>query len=307
LWEKVWEQRSSLMAVARRRTLSHEEAEDAVSEAMLAAVEADLDPDRVGAWLNRVTQFRCVDMQREHSRVGKRWAYTLGLERCAMTPEEEVCEREHARWVTEQVAALPSRQRSALELRAAGRSVSAIAEALGTPYKATESLLSRGRAQLRQTVTAIAALLGSLFVSARRSSAPAGAVLVSVVALSLAPAQSSAPSPVPSTDRAPRVTLESAGREVPEPDAAPQTAPGTNPRTDAPPPAVSTKVPTGPPPAESPRDTVTRVDAGADATGVTVEHRRTDADETLMETVERCLRDGPIVSTELIGCPPASD
>src|SRR5437879_5812675 len=51
-WQRMWSHREDLLKVARRRSLSVEDAEDAVHEAMLRAAEhTDVDDERLGAWL----------------------------------------------------------------------------------------------------------------------------------------------------------------------------------------------------------------------------------------------------------------
>ena len=68
-WERMWSHREQLLRVARRRSMSLEDAEDAVHEAMLRAAERpDLDEERLGAWLTTVTMRLCVDRHRQVNR-----------------------------------------------------------------------------------------------------------------------------------------------------------------------------------------------------------------------------------------------
>ncbi|CAM5361097.1 hypothetical protein SVIOM74S_09467 [Streptomyces violarus] len=61
-WRRMWSHREHLLKVARRRSMSPEDAEDAVHEAMLRAAERpDLDEERLAAWLTTVTMRLCVD------------------------------------------------------------------------------------------------------------------------------------------------------------------------------------------------------------------------------------------------------
>src|SRR2546422_9003974 len=68
-WQRMWNHREQLLRVARRRSMSQEDAEDAVHEAMLRAAERpDLDDERLGAWLTAVTMRRGVDRYRQGHR-----------------------------------------------------------------------------------------------------------------------------------------------------------------------------------------------------------------------------------------------
>ena len=68
-WRRMWSHREHLLKVARRRSMSAEDAEDAVHEAMLRAAERpDLDEERLVAWLTTVTMRLCVDRYRQMNR-----------------------------------------------------------------------------------------------------------------------------------------------------------------------------------------------------------------------------------------------
>ena len=65
-WQRMWSHREELLQVARRRSVSVEDAEDAVHEAMrLAAELPDVDDERLGAWLATVTMRLCADRYRQ--------------------------------------------------------------------------------------------------------------------------------------------------------------------------------------------------------------------------------------------------
>lgn len=68
-WELIWSHRDELLEIARGRSSSSEEAEDAVHEAMIRAVE---DPDvqygRVRSWLRHATVRACADRHRQVTR-----------------------------------------------------------------------------------------------------------------------------------------------------------------------------------------------------------------------------------------------
>jgi RNA polymerase sigma factor (sigma-70 family) len=137
-----------------------EDAEDAVHEAMVRAAErANVDDDRLGAWVTSVTVRLCVDRFRQVSReaqVQMRWVQaTLG----EATVEEAVCDRAEAVWLAGRSGDLPARQAQALSLQAEGLDLSQIAHRTGLSYQAVQSLLARARRTLR------AALAGTLAVA----------------------------------------------------------------------------------------------------------------------------------------------
>lgn len=158
-WQRIWSHREQLLKVARRRSASVEDAEDAVHEAMVRAVEcANVDDDRLGAWLTSVTVRLCVDRFRQVNReaqVHTRWVRAIPGE---VTVEEAVCDRAEAAWLAGCSGDLPQRQVEALGLQAEGLDLSEIARGMGLSYRAVQSLLARARRTLR------AALAGALAV-----------------------------------------------------------------------------------------------------------------------------------------------
>lgn len=183
-WDRIAAHRDSLLAIARRRTLSAADAEDVVQEAMArAAQKADLDLDNAGAWLTRVVINLCIDIQRRRTR-------TLPIEHvaaCATTPghEQRVCDQEEARWVAAQTALLPPRQRAALLLRASGQSVEELARELGVSRSAGEAALKRARITLRGKLAATFSTAGTVVgVIRSRRPQPGGATALAVVATS---------------------------------------------------------------------------------------------------------------------------
>ncbi|POX43943.1 RNA polymerase subunit sigma, partial [Streptomyces sp. Ru71] len=117
-WERMWSHREQLLKVARRRSMSLEDAEDAVHEAMLRAAERpDLDDERLGAWLTTVTMRLCVDRYRQVNREAEvRTSPTL-MAPGPVPVEEAVCDRAEARWLAVRSGELPARQAEALRLR----------------------------------------------------------------------------------------------------------------------------------------------------------------------------------------------
>ncbi|MBC9725221.1 RNA polymerase sigma factor [Streptomyces sp. TRM68367] len=158
-WLAVWQYRDVLLRAARRRTASTEDAEDAVQEAMVRAMEGRrIDDARLGAWLMSVTLRLCVDSHRDRVREQRRWART-SVSVPAVGVDEHVCDRAEAVWAADVVARLPTRQVRALRLRAMGLTVAEVAHRLGVNYRTAESLLARARKTVK---AALASTLGSL-------------------------------------------------------------------------------------------------------------------------------------------------
>lgn len=147
-WLTVWAHRERLLRIACTRLADPAEAEDVVSEAVLrGACQGYHDAANLGAWLTTVTVNLCYESYRERARA-ERW-------RTAVLPERDA-HADDALWdwvcVRRTLHRLPDRQRVAVELRAGGFDVPAIAQRLDCTYKTAESLLSRARASLRASV-----------------------------------------------------------------------------------------------------------------------------------------------------------
>ncbi|MEU2272370.1 sigma-70 family RNA polymerase sigma factor [Streptomyces olindensis] len=164
-WERMWSHREQLLKVARRRSMSQEDAEDAVHEAMLRAAERpDLDDERLGAWLTTVTMRLCVDRYRQVNREAEvRTSPTL-VAPGPVPVEEVVCDRAEARWLAVRSGELPARQAEALRLKSEDLDVGQVAVRMGLSYRTVESLLARARRTLRAslagTLGAVLFLLG---------------------------------------------------------------------------------------------------------------------------------------------------
>ncbi|MFE3031657.1 sigma-70 family RNA polymerase sigma factor [Streptomyces canus] len=159
-WQRMWSHREQLLKVARRRSMSREDAEDAVHEAMLRAAERpDLDDERLAAWLTTVTMRLCVDRYRQVNREAEvRTSPTL-VAPGPVPIEEAVCDRAEARWLAGRSGELPARQAEALRLKSEDLDVSQVAVRMGLSYRTVESLLARARRTLR------ASLAGTLGVA----------------------------------------------------------------------------------------------------------------------------------------------
>ncbi|MFF9805581.1 RNA polymerase sigma factor [Streptomyces coeruleorubidus] len=187
-WRRMWSHREHLLKVARRRSMSPEDAEDAVHEAMLRAAERpDLDEERLAAWLTTVTMRLCVDRYRQVNRETEvRTSPTL-IAPGPVPVEEAVCDRAEAKWLAVRSGELPARQAEALRLKSEDLDVGQVAVRMGLSYRTVESLLARARRTLRQS---LAATLGfALFLigwGRPRGVGRAQAVAVASTAASLA-------------------------------------------------------------------------------------------------------------------------
>ncbi|WP_031170304.1 RNA polymerase sigma factor [Streptomyces durhamensis] len=187
-WQRMWSHREQLLKVARRRSMSREDAEDAVHEAMLRAAERpDLDDERLAAWLTTVTMRLCVDRYRQVNREAEvRTSPTL-VAPGPVPIEEAVCDRAEARWLARRSGELPTRQAEALRLKSEDLDVSQVADRMGLSYRTVESLLARARRTLRAS---LAGTLGfALFMIGRgrlRAGGKAQAVAATSAAATLA-------------------------------------------------------------------------------------------------------------------------
>ncbi|MFG3658547.1 sigma-70 family RNA polymerase sigma factor [Streptomyces sp. NPDC047706] len=179
-WEHMWSHREHLLKVARRRSMSPEDAEDAVHEAMLRAAERpDLDDERLAAWLTTVTIRLCVDRYRQVNREAEvRTSPTL-IAPGPVPVEEAVCDRAEAKWLAVRSGELPARQAEALRLKSQDLDVGQVAVRMGLSYRTVESLLARARRTLRDSLAGTLGL--ALFLCGRGS--PRGASQAQAVAL----------------------------------------------------------------------------------------------------------------------------
>ncbi|MGW0610098.1 RNA polymerase sigma factor [Streptomyces sp. NPDC002788] len=223
-WRRMWSHREHLLKVARRRSMSAEDAEDAVHEAMLRAAERpDLDDERLGAWLTTVTMRICVDRYRQVNREAEvRTSPTL-IAPGPVPVEEAVCDRAEAKWLAVRSGELPARQAEALRLKSQDLDVGQVAVRMGLSYRTVESLLARARRTLRQS---LAATLGvALFLigwGRPRGVGRAQSVAVASTAASLAVAGFVLPFALDGSGggggAAPRPAVASPGAETLRPD-----------------------------------------------------------------------------------------
>ncbi|MDO0937678.1 sigma-70 family RNA polymerase sigma factor [Streptomyces sp. DG2A-72] len=165
-WERMWTHREQLIKVARRRSMSLEDAEDAVHEAMLRAAERpDLDDERLAAWLTTVTIRLCIDRYRQVSREAEVRSSPTLIAPGPVPVEEAVCDRAEARWLAVRSGELPARQAEAIRLKSEDLDVSQVAVRMGLSYRTVESLLARARRTLRNSLAGTLGL--ALFLCGR--------------------------------------------------------------------------------------------------------------------------------------------
>ncbi|MEU2929884.1 sigma-70 family RNA polymerase sigma factor [Streptomyces sp. NPDC007251] len=187
-WQRMWSHREQLLKVARRRSMSQEDAEDAVHEAMLRAAERpDLDDERLGAWLTTVTMRLCVDRYRQVNREAEVGSRPTLVAPGPVPVEEVVCDRAEAKWLAVRSGELPARQAEALRLKSEDLDVSQVAMRMGLSYRTVESLLARARRTLRASLAGTLALVLFLIGRGRlRGGGKAQAVAVTSTAATLA-------------------------------------------------------------------------------------------------------------------------
>ncbi|MEV6839006.1 sigma-70 family RNA polymerase sigma factor [Streptomyces sp. NPDC051133] len=187
-WQRMWSHREQLLKVARRRSMSREDAEDAVHEAMLRAAERpDLDDERLGAWLTKVTMRLCVDRYRQVNREAEVGSRPTLVAPGPVPVEEAVCDRAEAKWLAVRSGELPARQAEALRLKSEDLDVSQVAVRMGLSYRTVESLLARARRTLRASLAGTLGLV--LFLVGRgrlRGGGKAQVVAVTSTAATLA-------------------------------------------------------------------------------------------------------------------------
>ena len=286
--------RAELHAHVRRQGLTHEEAEDVVSEAVLrAGSKPDLDPERAAAWLRVVARNLAVDAYR--SRPTATFVTRLGV--CthdrSTIPQEAVDDRLEADWVATVIDTLPARQQAVLRSRAEGLSTDEIAALLEESYKAVESLMSRARSRVRQTLAATFATVGLALSNRHVLRPPAQGVALAAIPLAALALlfEASPPAPSEATGMPPPPIVTSAdgskaSRSGNHQDS-PHERPGRSPKSPAPSTTTRTLLP--------PREIGPIHHGGVTST-------RSREDESLRATVQRCLNEGPRVSLSYIGC-----
>lgn len=147
----------AMVALARRILGNAAEAEDVAQEAMLRVWTHAPRWQPLAAfrtWLTRVAVNLCLDRKRRAPWVGLEAAGEIVD--AAPGPGERIEEDERERLLATAIERLPARQRSAIVLTyAEGMSNAEVAEMLGTSVSAVETLLVRGKQNLRRALGAV--------------------------------------------------------------------------------------------------------------------------------------------------------
>lgn len=227
-WALIVPHRERLLALARRLVRDRGDAEACVQEAMLrCATFATLDESNVTGFLVTTVRRLCVDHHRGYARDGRVAAKLTGTQAAEPAPEDAVCDRAEAAWISDRLADLPARQLDAVLARAEGRSVGEIATTLDVSYKTVETLLyrvrSRVRAELRATYGSVLLVLARrprlAFVS--EGIAPALVVTSVLLAPPAYPRLSVANPPNVSYTVVPAATTAPRPSQIPEPGPTP--------------------------------------------------------------------------------------
>ncbi|MGW6139279.1 RNA polymerase sigma factor [Streptomyces sp. NPDC055140] len=207
-WPRIWSHRERLLEVARRGSMSAEDAEDAVHEAMLRAVERpELDGERLGDWLRTVTVRLCADRYQQVRREVEAGRRAMAATAGAAPLDEVVCDRDEARWLARRSGELPARQAEALRLRAEDLDVGQVARRMGLSYRTVESLLARARRTLRHALAGTLAAWSCVYPVRRLGVAGQAAVASTAAAVAVlglavpAPFRPAPPRPAPSAAR----------------------------------------------------------------------------------------------------------
>ncbi len=299
-WDALFSLRSDLVAQVRGLGLSFEDAEDVASEAILrAALKPDLDIDRAGGWLRVVARRLAIDSFRRRERCA---AYDVtAIDSCQPSPQDDVDDRLEAAWVAGVVESLPVRQRIVLQRRSEQMTPESIADAMGCTYKTVESLTSRARTSVRRALSATLGLVAGAQVVVRRGIGLNGGMQAVAVAASIPLVAGTFLAVTPPAEAI--VTHRAAFAAAPPAFDEVQHR-GTEAWQSVASPVAWMRAPTSPTAAREERSAHVHV---APATTGPVTHgglstTREREDETLLETTLRCVREGPTVSVNTVGC-----
>ena len=183
-WDLVLQHRDELLAIARRRVASREDAEDVVATAMIRTVEyrGRLDERRVGAFLCTTVLRLAVDVHRDRARQLALGVRQVTRDLSATPFEETICDEAEARWLAASLATCPPRERQVLDARVRGLSPQQTTAELGLSAKATENAYTRVRHRAHALVAATLAGLGILVNLGQRLTRPSFAVLPAAIA-----------------------------------------------------------------------------------------------------------------------------
>lgn len=296
IWDLILAQRESMMRVALARTRNRQDAEDLVQEAILRAAEMKhIRAATVGPLVRTIVINLAADQHRRAATSMKYEARLCADDRVITPIDEAVCDRSEAAWLHGLLMKAGGRDQEVLLHRAAGHSVRSAGQRLGMSYKAVESAFTRARGHARLAWEATLAILLGGLMGVRRvfRAAPGGAITMAALATGLLAGEVMAP-PLPG---APRIIAP-----VTMPARAPQVAWSVGARAHA-----AAHVSVGSPAAShSPVVRTRAVDTGAIGNrgqvqaGAYIEDDHSD--ESLPDTLERCIRDGVVVSSTAVDC-----
>ncbi len=151
--------RATLLRIARRHSLGHEDAEDALQRAaeILLTKAPTLEPRRLMAWMAVVTKHEAIAVRRSRERLlrclpGEATAFDPldVLATDAPQPAERIERRDAVVQARRSLAELKANERIAILLQAEGYSYAEICELLGWTYTKVNRCLAEGRAKLRR-------------------------------------------------------------------------------------------------------------------------------------------------------------
>lgn len=290
LWSQMEAHRGDLIRLARARGCTFEEAQDLSSEAFIrAATFSDLDDSRLGAFLNTVVLRMVVDLRRREA-THRRIVHRLADLPCQVSHEEDVCDRHAAAQVWRRLGHLPETERAVFLARAEGHSVAQVSKQLHLSPKTVEGAYTRARKRLRRSLAGFG--LVAWINRPRTRWVPATLIAVPVALVGLQ--HSTPPLPPPPVQSLPRfaspVSVADASNVTPSPV------------------VVAALVPRKSPPrnVKTPERGISLRDKRPAAAVVAPGLTSYDEDETFTESLMRCLREGPVVSFERVGCPPST-
>jgi DNA-directed RNA polymerase specialized sigma24 family protein len=295
VWAALLTCRERATRVALARGAHRDDVDDIVQEALTrVAAMPHVDLTRVGALVTVIVSNLVADSYRLAARTA-RAAARLAPAPWTESPDEHILDVAEARWLWSRRRELGDQDRRVFELRTRGLSVAATASELGVTYKAAETAFTRARTRMKTVWRATAALIGGFAAAGWRRMRPtaAGAVAITIatLVLGLVPAfigatrSPAAAQPTDGTALRAEITLS-----TPSP---------TPRRTNVPQPRQR-PAPRGPSSAvqEAATGPLTVGDLGA--SGVTL--RKRHPEETLPQTLERCLRAGVEVTPTHVRC-----
>ncbi len=146
---------SHVLAVARRMLGDQAEAEDVAQDTFMRAWKAadrwKPGQAKVSTWLHRIAMNQCLDRLRKKKPEPLASDFDAPSDR--LDPEAELYQQQLGRRIDGAIQALPERQRAAIVLSHYQHlSNQEASEILGVSVEALESLLSRGRRALKQSL-----------------------------------------------------------------------------------------------------------------------------------------------------------